>query len=113
MANQDVTTLPGAYPDSLTLVTATSLDTTDGNVFTLTGGELVRIENTADSGDASVTLSSVDSDKTKRQEDITETVSPGEAYIYGPTERDGWRDSNGELKIDGDSADVEIEVYQN
>lgn len=86
----------------LTMVAATPADDEE---VALTGKELIVAQNTG--GDPhTVTITSV-ADPLGRTNDITAASIPaGEIWLFGPFSVTGWRQTNGKLYFEADTADV-------
>lgn len=112
MARQTLakTTAPGAYAGEWTAVTFTAANPTDKEQFALTGREIVLIRNTSADTPYYVTITSVD-DPFGRSEHITQIdIAFGATVVWGPTALEGWRQSDGNLYLEAENADIEYAV---
>lgn len=110
-ADATVTTAPGAYAGSSTAVTMNAGDTGDGNQFSLTGRELVIIQNT-DASSQTWTATSVD-DRYGRSEDITtEAIAADAIRVFGPVALEGWQQTDGKFYFSASSTNVKFGVIR-
>lgn len=94
---------PGSYDTDGLVVAADTGDDVNGNKFTATGRDLLRVHNT-DTGAQTFTITSVADPATGRTGDISVSIGAGEVRIFGPFELRGWADANGEIIIPADAA---------
>lgn len=103
------TTAPGAYAGTSTVLTMGNGNTGDGLYITLTGKEVLVIQNT-NVGAQTWTATSV-ANRYGRTEDITtESIAAGAIRIFGPIALDGWRQTNGQFYFTASHADVKFGV---
>ena len=108
---------PGPYPGTIAAdgadITFTAGDSVNNNAVVLTGDkkELVIVRN---DNVAAQTISIISTpDSFKRTGDITDySIGPSEYAVFGPFALEGWRQSDGKLYIDPQSADVKIAVIK-
>lgn len=92
-------------------LTQTAADVSNGNQFTMSGGEIIIADNTGASA-YTITLTSAP-DTLGRTKDISAySIGAGEVAIFGPFEAYGWRQSNGKFYIDCDNTAVKLSVYR-
>jgi len=109
---------PGPYPatplsaNSADLAfTAAGADFADGAGFPMSSRHLVLVRN-GNSGQQSVTFTSV-TDQLNRKGDITTyALAAGEFGVFGPFERSGWMQTDGQLYFAASAADVEFAVIR-
>lgn len=86
-------------------------DASNGNQFTMTGGEIIWFRNSGGSP-YTVTLTSV-ADSLGRTGHITAySIGAGEVAVFGPFPTYGWRQSNGKFYIDVENTAVKIQVVR-
>ena len=68
-------------------------------------GDILQVHNTG-AGSHVFTVYSAPESHTGRLANIVETIAAGEFRRYGPFPADGWRQSNGKLKIKGVHAEL-------
>jgi hypothetical protein len=106
-----VTTAPGGYADASTVVTMNAGNTGDGNEFTLTGKELIIIQNT-NAGAQTWTATSV-ADRLNRTNDVTaESIAAGAIRVFGPIPNEGWRQTDGKFYFAASSTDVKFGIIR-
>lgn len=98
---------PGSYDVDGLVVAADTGDAVEGNKFTATGRDLLRVHNT-DTSTHPFVITSVADPATGRTGDISVTFAAGEVRIFGPMELQGWADGNGEIVI---PADAELDNF--
>lgn len=111
MARQTLTktTSPTPNPSAGVVVTMTAANTTDKEQFTLTGRELLLVQNTGASS-ATYTVTSV-ADPYGRTGDITaNAIAAGAIEVLGPFGLPGWQQTNGYLYLEASSTDVKFGV---
>ncbi len=107
-----VTTAPGAYKGTSTAVTLTAADTTNKEMFTLTGQELLIIQNTGGSA-ATWTATSVPDPNFGRTGNIAaESIAAGAVRVFGPIKMEGWRQSDGKFYMEASAATVKFAVIR-
>lgn len=103
------TTAPGAYADASTAVTMENGNVGDGLYFTLTGREVLIIQNT-NVGSQTWTATSV-ADPYGRTNDITtESIAASAIRVFGPINTIGWQQTNGQFYFTASSTDVKFGV---
>lgn len=115
MARNDLTklTAEGPYGDygagdaDLPMVAA---DQGDGDQFTFEGEDLIIAHNTGGSAQT-VTVTSV-VDPYGRTGNISYSVGAGEYAVFGPFKALGWQQSDGNIYVSADSADVKLGVVK-
>jgi len=91
----------------------TPLTVTDGEVFRCTGREILLVSNPS-AGALTITITSVD-DEYGRAEDITTYELAQDEFAYFPiglTNSKGWKNSSGNIRITGSSADLDAVVLR-
>jgi hypothetical protein len=101
---------PGGYAAALTAITWTAADVANGNAFTLTGGEMILVNNT-DAASHNVTLTSVN-DPYGRSGTVTEAVAAGVYKMFGPAKILGWQQSDGKFYLSADHAGVKFAIIR-
>lgn len=104
-------TAPGAYAGAGVALAFTAADVANKNRLGLTGRELVIVRNVDGAVAHTVTFTSVD-DAFNRKEDISEAIPAGDYRIYGPFTKPGWEQSDGNLYLEADAAEIEFTVIQ-
>lgn len=88
-------------------VTSTAADVSNGNMFDITGREMLLVENTDDDTAYTFTIGSAP-DKLGRSGDITTySLNFGEKALLGPFPMEGWN-SSGKLNINGSNAAIKF-----
>lgn len=102
----------GKYPTSLTALTLTAADASNGNQTVHTGNFVLFAINTHASTPYDVTLTSAASSRTGRTADIVKEIAAGEVLIIGPLGLDGYRQTDGYLYFSGENAAVKFAVVR-
>jgi hypothetical protein len=81
-------------------------DVANGNQFRATGREILLVLNSG----ASPTTFVIDSvpDPYRRERDVNENIPAGEMRLYGPFSLEAWRQTDGMIYVNANSADVKI-----
>lgn len=113
MARQSLTKTSGTgrYPTAGVAVTMTAANTTDKEQFALTGREVILIHNTGASS-RTYTITSVADPFTGRSGDVSAvSIAAGAIHCIGPMGPDGWRQTDGNLYLEANNAEVKFGVY--
>jgi len=106
---------PGAYPGTIAAnaadMTFAAADVANKNQFAATGKELLVVRND-NVGAQTVTINSV-VDTFKRTGDITAySLGASEYAFFGPFPVGGWRQTDGNLYLEGSHADIKFAVIR-
>jgi hypothetical protein len=102
---------PGVNTLDITF-TAAGADFADGAKFTLTGKEILLVQN-ANAGPQTVTITSVADNSYKRVGDITAySIGIGEFAVFPQFQKEGWCQSDGCLYFAATAADVKFCVLR-
>lgn len=92
-------------------ITFTAADTVNQNQTTLTGKEMILARN-VDASPHNITVNSVP-DPFNRTNNITNyALGANEHAIFGPFDRTGWRQTDGQLYFEGDNVNIEFAVIR-
>lgn len=100
----------GSYGANEADVTMAAADQGDGNQFTFAGKDLVIARNTG-AGAHTITITSV-ADPYGRTQNISYSLGAGEIAVFGPFEAAGWQQSDGQVYLSADSAEVYFGVVK-
>lgn len=90
-------------------MTFTAADVANGNSFAASGDELILVQNT-DTGAHHYSVSSV-ADVLGRTKDLTSvSIAAGAIHALPKLPNDGWRQSDGNIYVNGDDATVKFAV---
>lgn len=92
-------------------LTMTAADVANKEQTTLTGDELVVAHNT-DSGAHTVTITSIADSNGRTGNIASYSLAAGDYVVFGPFEMDGWRQADGALYFEADSATVKFGVIR-
>lgn len=95
-------------------ITWAAADVANGNYFTCTGREILLVWNNGGGSAYYVTITSVDDEK-QRSENVTEYdvgINEVAAFTQGATNSRGWKQTNGQVYIDGENADLDFAVLR-
>jgi len=92
-------------------LTMTAADVANKESVTMTGNELVIAHNTG-VGAQTVTVSSVVDDQGRTGDISTYSLAADDYAVFGPFGTEGWRQSDGALYFEADSADVKFGVVK-
>lgn len=106
---------PGAYPGTIAANAAdlsfAAADVANKNQVALTGKEMLIVRND-NAGAQTVTINSV-ADSYARTGDITAySIGAGEYAFFGPFPVAGWRQTDGNLYLEGSHADIKFAVIK-
>lgn len=99
--------IPDAYDDQYD-TPGFEAASSGGDTFTVTGNEIVLIENTS-AGDSIVSMNS-EADNLGRTNDLDDTVPANSIVIVGPMKREGWEDSAGVIDFDYPDGNSDIQI---
>ena len=103
------TTLPDAYSKVPATLAYTAGDPANNHDVPLTGREFVICRNV---GGTDQTITIISSDLNNRTGDSTKLVLANSQVIFQNFPTAGWRQTNGKLNIDVDSANLELAVLK-
>lgn len=104
MATLTKVTGPTAYPTAAVVATMTA-STPAGDVVTLTGRDILIIQNTG-AGARTVTITS-QADPYGRTGHITaQSLAAGAIVVFGPIPQLGWADASGQLNLASEHAEI-------
>lgn len=107
----DVTDVPEDYATSAASLDLQAADPVNGNLFAITGDEILIAQNT-DASPHSVTISSV-ADEEGRTGDITKSVAAGDIVIFQRIPTNGFRVANdGTCRVTAADATVKLAVLR-
>ncbi len=99
---------PKHYEFTTLALTPVAADPVNNNQFRMTGREILLARNTSTTTVRNVTVISV-ADPFGRTGNRGRALAVGElAYVFGPGPLDGWQQSDGNLHVNADSADVQF-----
>lgn len=99
---------PGAYAYLGAPAAWTAAVPSSKNQFLATNHELLLVRN-AGAVSHSITITSAD-DPFNRTRDVSETISAGATRIYGPFRVTGWKQIDGYVYLEADSAEIQFLV---
>ena len=106
-----VTSAPGAYSGASAVVTFTAANTTDKEQFTLTGKELILINNTG-GGAATWTATSVADPYGRVGNIAAESIAAGAIRVFGPVMPAGWEQSDGKFYLEASANTVKFAIIR-
>ena len=101
-----VTAMTGSYDSDGVVITggfASFNDTDNEEIVAFSGGEILLF--TASSGTPTVTIKSVN-DPFSRTGDLVKVLSTTDVVIFGPMETTGFKQTGGQLFVDGSAAGI-------
>jgi len=110
-----VTTAPGGFPTSGTLLTMSGADTASLNSASLSGNgkEILVAHNTDGAVTYAVTITSIADPETGRTGDInSETLTFGQIKMYGPLTLRGWRQTSGKLHFEANNIAIQFGIIR-
>lgn len=113
MARTDITVTvsPGKIPLAGVAVTFEAADTTNQNQVTLSGGEMLLAWNQGASAHT-VTVTSSPDDLGRLGHITAESISASQVRCYGVPQVEGWKQSDGKLYFEANSAEVYFAVIR-
>ncbi len=107
--NLTVTAAPGSYAANPVALAMAAADVANKNQFTASDNDLLVIHNTGVASHT-VTVTSV-ADPYGRTRDIAAfSVGAGVYAVYGPMRLTGWKQADGKIYVEADSAEVKFGV---
>lgn len=103
------TSSPSPDPVAGVAVTLTAADVTNLNQFPWTGREVVVAQNT-DTAAHTITITSVADERGRLGSISNEAIAAGVVRVYGPFSAQGWRQTDGNVYLQADSALVKFGV---
>lgn len=102
---------PGATPLTENVLAFTAADVANGNQFAHTGRDYLIVENSGATS-RNVTLQSVAvNGRQDPKHNTAQAIPAGERRLYGPF-KEGWRQSDGFVYLNGDNAEVKFCVIE-
>lgn len=105
------TIAPGAYGGVSNAVTLTAADTTNKNMFTMTGKDLLIIQNTGGSA-ATWTATSVADPYGRVGNIAAESIAAGAIRVFGPIPLEGWAQTDGKFYLEASANTVKFAVIR-
>lgn len=102
----------GKFPTVGVTITETAADASLLNQCKATGREILIARNTHATDAKTVTVTSVAHPVTGRSGDITASLAAGVSITFGPLAPEGWRQADGYLYFQGETADIVFQVLQ-